>query len=147
MMSPYLIIDNELCQAIENAALREIDVRIITPHIPDKKIVFAMTRSYYKRLMNDGVKIYEFEPGFVHAKVYLSDDKYTIVGTINLDYRSLVHHFENGVWMYKHEVLKDIKEDINNTMKKSINMNSEQIADSLKQRIIRALVKTFSPML
>ena len=58
-----------------------------------------MTRSYYKRLMDAGVKIYEFEPGFVHAKVYLSDDKYAIVGTINLDYRSLVHHFENGVWV------------------------------------------------
>lgn len=71
-----------------------------------------MTRSHYKRLMNAGVKIYEFEPGFVHAKVYISDDKYGIVGTINLDYRSLVHHFENGVWLYKHEVLKQIREDI-----------------------------------
>ena len=94
MMSPYLIIDNELCQAIENAAMRGVDVRIITPHIPDKKIVFVMTRSYYKRLMDAGVTIYEFEPGFVHAKVYLSDDKYAIVGTINLDYRS--HGYVNG---------------------------------------------------
>ena len=79
MMSPYLIIDDELCQAIENAALRSVDVRIITPHIPDKKIVFLVTRSYYKRFMDAGVKIYEFEPGFVHAKVYLADDKYGIV--------------------------------------------------------------------
>lgn len=74
-----------------------LDVRIITPHIPDKKIIFWMTQSNYKRLMDAGVKIYEFEPGFVHAKVYLSDDKYAIIGTINLDYRSLVHHFENGI--------------------------------------------------
>jgi len=73
MMSPYLIIDNELCQCMENAATRGIDVRIVTPHIPDKKIVFWMTQSHYKRLMDAGVKIYEYEPGFVHAKVYISD--------------------------------------------------------------------------
>ncbi|MBQ8278947.1 MAG: cardiolipin synthase [Roseburia sp.] len=146
MMSPYLIIDNELCQAMENAAMRGIDVRIITPHIPDKKIVFLMTRSYYKRLMDAGVKIYEFEPGFVHAKVYLADDKYAIVGTVNLDYRSLVHHFENGVWMYKHEVLGDIKEDIMNTMERSIEADDELIKDTLGQRIIRAFVRALSPL-
>lgn len=147
MMSPYLIIDNELCQAIENAAMRGIDVRIITPHIPDKKIIFVMTRSYYKRLMDAGVKIYEFEPGFVHAKVYLADDKYAIVGTINLDYRSLVHHFENGVWLYKHKVLSQIKEDMNNTMGQSLQMTEKLIKNTFSQRVIRALVKVFSPML
>lgn len=147
MMSPYLIIDNELCEAMENAAMRGIDVRIITPHIPDQKIVFVMTQSHYKRLMNAGVKIYEYEPGFVHGKVYLSDDKYAIVGTINLDYRSLVHHFENGVWMYRHEVLTQIKEDIQNTMAQSIEMSDELIKDTLIQRLIRVLVRVFSPML
>lgn len=147
MMSPYLIIDNELCQAIENAAMRGIDVRIITPHIPDKKLIFMMTRSYYKRLMDAGVKIYEFEPGFVHAKVYLSDDKNAIVGTINLDYRSLVHHFENGVWLYKHEVLKQIKDDMEGTMKQSLIMADELMEDSLLQRFIRAVVRVVSPML
>ncbi len=147
MMSPYLIIDNELCQAIENAAMRGIDVRIITPHIPDKKVVFVMTRSYYKRLTDAGVKIYEFEPGFVHAKVYISDDKYAIVGTINLDYRSLVHHFENGVWLYKHEVLEQIKEDMEETMKKSLYMTDNMIKNTLGQRFIRALVRALSPML
>ena len=147
MMSPYLIIDNELCQSIENAAMRGVDVRLITPHIPDKKIVFVMTRSYYKRLMDAGVKIYEFEPGFVHAKVYLSDDKYGIVGTINLDYRSLVHHFENGVWLYKHEVLSQVKDDMENTMGVSIFMNDEKMKDTLGQRFIRAVVRAVSPML
>lgn len=147
MMSPYLIIDNEPCQAIENAAMRGIDVRIITPHIPDKKLVFVMTRSHYKRLMDAGVKIYEFEPGFVHAKVYLSDDKVGIVGTINLDYRSLVHHFENGVWLYKHEVLEQVKEDMKATMSQSLLMNQEKIEDTLSQRFIRALVRAVSPML
>lgn len=147
MMSPYLIIDNELCQVIENTAMRGIDVRIITPHIPDKKIVFWMTQSHYKRLMDAGVKIYEFEPGFVHAKVYISDDKYAIVGTINLDYRSLVHHFENGVWIYKHEVLSEIKNDIRGTMNQSIRMQEGLLKDTLLQRIVRALVRIFSPML
>lgn len=147
MMSPYLIIDNELCQAIENAAMRGIDVRIVTPHIPDKKIIFLMTRSHYKRLRDAGVKIYEFEPGFVHAKVYISDDKYGIVGTINLDYRSLVHHFENGVWMYKHEVLADIKKDIIDTMAQSIEVDDDMIKDTLGQRFLRSVVRALSPML
>lgn len=147
MMSPYLIIDNELCQAMENAAMRGIDVRIITPHIPDKKVVFVMTRSYYKRLRDAGVKIYEFEPGFVHAKVYLSDDKYSIVGTINLDYRSLVHHFENGVWLYNHEVISQIKDDLQNTMDQSIEVKDGLIKETIMQRIIRAIVRALSPML
>ena len=147
MMSPYLIIDNELCQAIENASMRGVDVRIITPHIPDKKIVFLMTRSYYKRLTEAGVRIYEYEPGFIHAKVYLSDDEYAIVGTINLDYRSLVHHFENAVWLYKHDVLKEIKSDITATMTESIRMNKGNIKDNILQKLIRSLVRIFSPML
>lgn len=147
MMSPYLIIDNELCQAMENAAMRGVDVRLVTPHIPDKKIVFVMTRSHYKRLMDAGVKVYEFEPGFVHAKVYMSDDKYAIVGTINLDYRSLVHHFENGVWMYQHEVIQDIKADFEETMARSIDMTENPFNETLLNRFIRALVRALSPML
>ena len=107
--TPYLIIDNELCASLENAALRGVDVRIIVPHIPDKKIVFNMTKSFYKRFIDAGVKIYEYEPGFIHAKTYLSDDKYAIIGTINLDYRSLVHHFENGVWIYNDQIIKEMK--------------------------------------
>ena len=147
MMSPYLIIDNELCQAMENAAMRGVDVRIITPHIPDKKIVFMMTQSYYNRLTEAGVRIFEYEPGFIHAKVYLSDDEYGIVGTVNLDYRSLVHHFENGVWLYKHDVLAEIKEDMTATMEQSIEMNESNIKDNILQRITRSLVRIFSPML
>lgn len=147
MMSPYLIIDNELCMAFENAALRGIDVRLITPHIPDKKMVFLITRSFYKRLMDAGVKVYEYKPGFVHAKVYIADDKTAIVGTINLDYRSLTHHFENGVWIYKHDVLSQIKGDMTGTMKESILMETYMLEEGWKNRIIRAVVKVFSPML
>ena len=86
MTTPYLIIDNDLCLSIENAALRGVDVRIIVPHIPDKKLIFGMTRSFYHRLMQAGVRIYEYEPGFIHAKSYLSDDRCAVIGTINLDY-------------------------------------------------------------
>ena len=77
--TPYLIIDNDLCTSIENAALRGVDVRIIVPHIPDKKIIFNMTKSFYKRFIDAGVKIYEYLPGFIHSKIYLSDDKYAII--------------------------------------------------------------------
>ena len=97
IMTPYLIIDNELRQTIENAALRGVSVKIIVPHVPDKKLVFEMTKSHYHRLLAAGMELYEYEPGFIHAKNYLVDGEYAMTGTINLDYRSLVHHFENGV--------------------------------------------------
>lgn len=147
MTSPYLIIDNGLCQSIENAALRGVDVRIIVPHIPDKKLIFAMTKSYYHRLMNAGVKIYEYEPGFIHAKSYIADGKQAMIGTINLDYRSLVHHFENGVWMYNCESLKDIKNDISDTLDKSILITDDMLKTGLFRRIITAVVRIFAPML
>lgn len=147
IMTPYLIIDNELCQCIENAALRGVDVRIIVPHIPDKKLVFEMTKSHYKRLTDAGVTIYEYEPGFIHAKCYLADDEICMIGTINLDYRSLVHHFENGVWMYNCEVIKDIRSDFDATMDKSIEVTPEMVKSGFIQKVIRSLVKVFSPML
>lgn len=147
MTSPYLIIDNDLCLSIENAALRGVDVKIIVPHIPDKKLVFGMTQSFYKRLMDAGVQIYEYEPGFIHAKSYLADDEYAMIGTINLDYRSLVHHFENGVWMYRCESIKDLKNDVENTLQKSILITRERIKTSLLQRIIRSVVRIFAPLL
>lgn len=147
IMSPYLIIDNELCQAIEDAALRGVTVKLILPHVPDKKIILEMARSYYHRLISAGVEVYEYEPGFVHAKVYLADDEYAMVGTINLDYRSLVHHFENGVWMYRCECLKDIKEDFADTLSKCIRIDSAKINWSLPRRFIRAVLKVFAPML
>ena len=147
MTTPYLIIDNDLSASIENAALRGVDVRIIVPHIPDKKIVFGMTRSFYHRLMKCGVKIYEYEPGFIHAKSYIADGKYAMIGTINLDYRSLVHHFENGVWMYECDSIKDLERDILETIKKSIEVTSDMLKTGLITRFIRSLVRIFAPML
>lgn len=145
--TPYLIIDNELCQAIENAAIRGIAVKIITPHIPDKKLVFSMTRSSYRRFIENGAEIYEYEPGFIHAKMYVSDDEFGMIGTINLDYRSLVHHFENGVWMYKCKVISDIKKDILKTMDKSIRIEMDSLKDNLMKRFIQSVVRIFAPLL
>ena len=147
MMSPYLIVDNELRQAIEDAALRGVNVKLILPHIPDKKLVYEMARSHYQRLLDAGVEIYEYEPGFVHAKVYLADDEYAMVGTINLDYRSLVHNFENGVWMYRCECLKDIKQDFSDTLEKCIRIDESKIKWSLVQRFVRSIAKVFAPMM
>lgn len=147
MTSPYLIIDNDLCTDLENAALKGVDVRIIVPHIPDKKLVFSMTQSFYPRLMAAGVKIYEYEPGFIHAKSYLVDDEYAMIGTINLDYRSLVHHFENGVWMYKCEAITDLKKDLEETLSKSIEVTPDMLKTNLLKRFIRAVVRIFAPML
>ena len=147
MTTPYLIIDNDLCRSIESAALRGVDIRIIVPHIPDKRIVFGMTRSFYHRLMKSGVKIYEYAPGFIHAKSYIADDEYAMIGTINLDYRSLVHHFENGVWMYRCDCIRDLKADIEKTMAKSIEITPDMLKTGLATRFIRSVVRIFAPML
>lgn len=147
MTTPYLIIDNDLCSDIERAALRGVDVRIIVPHIPDKNLVFAVTRSFYPRLMDAGVKIYEYEPGFIHSKTYVADGKYAIVGTVNLDYRSLVHHFEDGVWMYRTGAIEDIRRDIDNTLSESIPITRDMLRVGLGSRFIRALVRIFAPMM
>ncbi len=145
--TPYLIIDNDLCAGIENAALRGVDVKIILPHIPDKRIVFTISRSYYKRLIDAGVKIYEYEPGFIHAKNYIADDKYAMIGTINLDYRSLAHHFENGVWMYKTDCVSAIKADIDKTLESCIEITPDKIKVGALTKLIRSIVRIFAPML
>ena len=152
MTTPYLIIDNDLSADIERAALRGVDVRIILPHIPDKKLIFAISRSYYHRLMDAGVKIYEYEPGFIHSKSYVADGKYAIVGTVNLDYRSLVHHFEDGIWMYNTDSIIDIKKDIDKTLEKSIEVSTEMLKEGiysrfLTSRVIHSIVRIFAPML
>ena len=147
MTTPYLIMDNDLCRSIESAALRGVDVRIVTPHIPDKRMVFAITRSFYTRLLSAGVKIYEYAPGFIHAKSYLVDDEYAMIGTVNLDYRSLVHHFENGVWMYRTGAAAALKADIEDMLKKSIRVTESINRLSLLRRAFRAVVRIFSPLL
>jgi len=97
--------------------------------------------------MKAGVKIYEYEPGFVHAKSYLVDDDYAMIGTINLDYRSLTHHFENGVWIYNDKVIIDMKDDFIKTINKSLYMNNKKTKNNLINRLIRSIVRIFSPLL
>ena len=109
--SPYLIVDNEMITALTLAAKSGVDVRIMTPGIPDKKLTFLLTQSYYEQLLMAGVKIYAYQPGFLHAKSFVCDDEIAVVGTINLDYRSLYLHFEDGVWMYRNTVINEIKND------------------------------------
>jgi len=145
--TPYLIVDNELMRTIENTAKRGVDVKIIVPHIPDKKFVFNMTKSNYRLLTKSGVKIYEYTPGFIHAKSYIADDQLGMIGTINLDYRSLTHHFENGVWIYNDNIIIDMKKDFEETLEKSEYMNDKVIKDGVFTKLLNVLVKIFSPLL
>ena len=116
IMSPYLILDSEMEYALKYAAKRGIDVKLILPGIPDKKPAFALAKSHYRNLLDAGVKIYEYTPGFVHAKVFISDDCKAVVGTINLDYRSLYHHFECAAYLYEVPCIGEIEADFNNTL-------------------------------
>lgn len=148
IMTPYLILDGELLTALTFAARRGVDVRIILPHIPDKKYAFALARSHYKDLVNAGVKVYEYTPGFIHAKVFLSDDTQAVVGTINLDYRSLYHHFECAAFLYKVPALTDIMEDFQNTLAVSHRVTREDIKNqSLFYRITGFILKLIAPLM
>lgn len=110
-VTPYLIITDEMTRELTGAAKRGVDVRIITPGVPDKKFIYHETRSFYPQLVRGGVKITEYTPGFCHSKMCISDNTTAIVGTINLDYRSLYLHFENAVLMYGCPCVKEIKAD------------------------------------
>ena len=118
IMTPYLILDYEMMMALVYAAKRGVDVKIIMPHIPDKKMAFALAKTYYNELLDAGIKIYEYTPGFVHAKIFVSDDEKAVVGTVNLDYRSLYHHFECGVVLYRNSEIGAIESDYQNTLEK-----------------------------
>ncbi len=143
--TPYLIIDNKLTNALCNAAKRGVEVKIVTPHIPDKKVIFALTRSSYKKLQEAGVVIMEYEKGFIHAKQVLCDDCIGVVGTINFDYRSLLHHYECGALMYKTDCLADIKVDFQQIFNQSIDMKS--FHQNAFVRLMCAIIKVFTPML
>ena len=118
-VTPYLIITEEMISALSLAARRGVDVRIITPGIPDKKMVYSVTRSFYNVLAVNGVKIYEYTPGFCHCKMSVCDDAMAVCGTINMDYRSLYHHFENGCFMADCQTVKDIRADFEEMFKVS----------------------------
>ncbi len=148
IMTPYLILDHEIITALGLASKRGVDVRIIMPHKPDKKTIFMLSRSYYRELMNAGVKIYEYLPGFVHSKVFVSDDMRAVVGTINLDYRSFYHHFECGCYFYDSSVIQDIEADFQRTLEDCQEVTMEYYKKlPLYQKLIGTLFKLIAPLM
>jgi len=148
IMTPYLVIGNELSTVLGTAASSGVDVRIIVPHIPDKKMVFMLTQSYYAPLIRSGVKIYEYLPGFIHSKVLLSDDNTAIVGTINLDYRSMYLNFECGVWMYGVPAIGGIKKDFVQTFDVSKEISfADTAAVPWYKRFFRSILQIFGPLM
>lgn len=146
--TPYLVIDSTLSMALGVAAKSGVDVRIITPSIPDKKTVFEVTQAYYKELLEDGVKIYEYTPGFIHGKVFVVDDRYATVGTVNLDYRSMFLHFENGVLLYDTPTVAEVRDDFLDTQDKSRTVTLDDCRRvPLYRRMIRGILRLFAPLL
>lgn len=146
--TPYLIIDYEMIRALSAAAKGGVDVCIITPHCGDKWFVHAVTRSNYKILVESGVKIYEYTPGFIHSKTLLTDDEYGVVGTINMDYRSFYLHFECGVWMYKSNCLMDMKDDFLNTFKICKEITMEDFKDiKWYKTVVGSVLRVFAPFM
>ena len=148
IMTPYLILDGELETALKFAAERGVQVQMILPGIPDKKVPYALAKTHYQSLIDAGVEIYEYEPGFVHAKVWTVDDEKSVVGTINLDYRSLYHHFECGCYMYKVDCFKDIEEDFQRTLSLCRKVTNKTIqSESFKMKFVGKTLKWIAPLL
>ena len=148
IMTPYLILDGELETALQYAGQRGIDVKLILPGIPDKKLAYSLAKTHYARLLKAGVKIYEYTPGFVHAKVWTSDDEKGVVGTINLDYRSLYHHFECATYMYQTDCISDIERDFQETLAECRPVTEETIRGTEKfYKIMGPVAKLIAPLL
>ena len=148
IMSPYLILDGELETAMCFAAERGVDVKLILPGIPDKKVAYALAKTHYRRLTEAGVKIYEYVPGFVHAKVFVSDDRKAVVGSINLDYRSLYHHFECATYLYQTYCIAEIEQDFQETLEKCRTVTAETIRkEKITTKLIGQTVKFLSPLM
>ena len=148
IITPYLILDNEMTTALSLAAKSGIDVRIIIPGIPDKRIVYTLTLANCEPLIESGVRIFQYTPGFTHAKGVLVDGEIATVGTVNFDYRSLYLHFECGVWMYGTKILGDIQKDFEETLGKCREMTLEECQKiSSIQKLWRAILKMLAPML
>ena len=148
IMTPYLILDDELETALKYAAQRGVDVKMILPGIPDKKIVYALAKTHYIQLLEAGVRIFEYTPGFVHAKVFVSDDTKAVVGTINLDYRSLYHHFECATYLYKTACVPEIEGDFQETLTKCREVTRETLKkEPLFIKIAGPIAKLVAPLL
>ena len=146
--TPYLIIYNEMATALKIAAKSGVDIKIVTPYIPDKKFVHAVTKSYYESFIKDGIEIYEFTPGFMHAKTFVVDDEYGVVGSINLDFRSLYLHYECGVWLYKTDSIKSMKDDYLETLKRCHKVTMEECKNTSSiRKVLRLIIRMFAPLL
>ena len=145
--TPYLIIDYDLTEALRCASKRGVDVRIITPARADKKIVKIMTKSSYPYLIKAGIRIFEYTPGFIHEKLVVSDDLFAVVGTINFDYRSLVHHFEDALWIFNDPSVKEIRDSFMQTESVSLEILPSEAKLNLTEKIIRTLIRIFAPLL
>jgi len=148
IMSPYLILDGELEAALKFAAERGVDVKLILPGIPDKKTPYALAKTHYASLLESGIKIYEYTPGFVHAKVFVSDDRKAVVGTINLDYRSLYHHFECATYLYRVPCIAEIEKDFQQTLQMCMEVTDKTIArEKLSVKLFGRALKIFAPLM
>lgn len=148
IMTPYLILDHQMMMALCYAAKRGVEVVIIMPHIPDKKYVFLLAKTYYNELLEAGVKIYEYEPGFVHAKLFVADDVKAVVGTVNLDFRSLYHHFECGAVLYRNSRIRVMEQDVQNTLSKCIEMTVEDYKKlKLRERFLGLVMRIVAPLM
>ena len=145
--TPYLILSDEMQRELILASKRGVDVRIITPGIPDKAVVFALTRSYYSHLVQAGIHIYEYTPGFIHSKQCLVDDQVGVVGTINFDFRSLYLHFENGCWFTHNHAVKELREDFDELFEISQDVSEKYINTSVVLRGWRCILRFFSPLM
>jgi cardiolipin synthase len=145
--TPYLVIDHAMTTALTYAAKRGVDVRIVTPGIPDKRAVYAVTRSYYGELLRGGVKIYEYAPGFVHSKCCVSDDVTATVGTVNLDYRSFNLHFENGCLLYRAPAVDAVKSDLLGMIAESREIKRPYRGGGLLRQLGSALLRLIAPLL
>lgn len=147
IFTPYLIIDTDMINALSLAAKRGVDVRIVIPGIPDKKLVYTVSESYVESLVNSGVKVYKYTPGFVHAKVFVADGHIATVGTINLDYRSLYLHFECGTYLEDVACIKDIKKDLEDTIQKSHKITKEEAMPSLLKAVWQGILRLVAPLM
>lgn len=148
IMTPYLILDGELEMSLRYAAQRGVEVSLILPGIPDKKAAYALAKTHYRRLLDAGVHIYEYTPGFVHSKVFVSDDAKAVVGTINLDYRSLYHHFECAAYLYKTDCIRNIEEDFRTTLTECREVTYETIKNtSFTYKLLGVVMKFIAPLM
>ena len=145
--TPYLIVDDSMTSALCLAAKSGVDVRIITPHKWDKWPIHMTTRSYYRELVESGVKIYEYTNGFNHSKTFVSDDVVATVGTTNLDFRSLYLHFECGVWMYGSRAVMQLKEDFLSTLEHCRPITEADCRCGIVKRWFQEILRLFAPLM